>query len=110
MQNLIDPKAQVIFKGMVSVVVGLAVLTLSVPCFADTAGKFKDGVKDVMMSPLQVSDSVKAETTNAKFLPFALAGGLLKGAFYMAKHIVTGTVAVVTSPLDMMHVSCPLDK
>ena len=97
-------------KRMVSVVVALAVIALSVPCFADTAMKFKNGVKDVMMSPLQVSDSVKAETTNAKFLPFALAGGLLKGTFYMAKHIVTGTLDVVTSPLDMMHVSCPLDK
>lgn len=95
---------------VVSVVIALAVVGLSVPCFADTAMKFKSGVKDVMMSPLQVSDNVKAETTNAKFLPFALAGGFLKGSFYMAKQIVTGTLTVVTSPLDMMHVSCPLDK
>ena len=90
-------------KFKVPVLVILVVATLSLPCFADTSSKFKNGIKDVFMSPLQVSDNVKTETTNAKFLPFALAGGFLKGTFYMAKQIVTGTVAVVTSPLDMIH-------
>jgi len=90
-------------KKIVSVFIALAVVALSVPSFADTVTKFQGGVKDVMMSPLQVSDSVKTETTNAKFLPFALAGGILKGSFYMAKQIVTGTLDVVTSPLDMIH-------
>ena len=90
-------------KRMVSILIALAVVALSVPCFADTVAKFQGGVKDVILSPLQVSDSVKAETTNAKFLPFALAGGFLKGTFYMAKQIVTGTLDVVTSPLDMIH-------
>jgi len=90
-------------KRLVSILIALAVVSLSVPVFADTASKFQGGAKDVMMSPLQVSDSVKAETTNAKFLPFALAGGILKGGFYMAKHIVTGTLDMVTSPLEMIH-------
>lgn len=88
---------------MVSILIAFAVVALSVPCFADTMQKFQGGVRDVMMSPLQVSDNVKAETTHAKFLPFALAGGFLKGSFYMAKQIVTGTLDVVTSPLDMIH-------
>jgi len=79
------------------------VVTLSVPCFADTASKFQSGIRDVVMSPLQVSDNVKVETTNAKFLPFALVGGVLKGTFYMAKQMVTGTLDIVTSPLEMMH-------
>ena len=90
-------------KRILSVVIALAVVVLSVPCFADPVQKAQSGIKDVIMSPLQVSDSVKAETTNAKFLPFALVGGLLKGTFYMAKQIVTGTLDVVTSPLDMIH-------
>ena len=90
-------------KRLLSVLVALAVVVLSVPCFADTVSKFQSGVRDVMMSPLQVSDNVRTETTNAKFLPFALAGGFLKGSFYMAKQIVTGTLDVVTSPMDMMH-------
>jgi len=88
---------------MVSILIALSVVTLSASCFADTASKFKGGVKDVFMSPLQISDSLKTETTNAKFLPFAIAGGLLKGVFLMAKQIVTGTVNVITSPLEMMH-------
>ena len=90
-------------KRTVCAVAMLAVMTLSVPCFADTAQKFQGGVKDVLTSPMQVSDNVKAETAHAKFLPFALVGGLLKGGFYMVKQIVTGSLDVVTSPLDMIH-------
>jgi hypothetical protein len=90
-------------KYMVSVLMVLAVVVTNVPCFADTMSKFQGGVRDVVMSPLQISDNVKTETTNAKFLPFALAGGFLKGSFYMAKQIVTGTLDMVTSPLDMIH-------
>jgi len=81
----------------------LVIVALSLPSFADTGSKFQGGIKDVILSPLQISSNVKQETTNAKFLPFALAGGLLKGTFYMAKKIVTGTLDVVTSPLDMIH-------
>lgn len=90
-------------KRLISVFMAVTVLALSVPCFADPVGKFQGGVRDVMMSPLQVSDNVKTETTDAKFLPFALVGGLLKGTFYMAKQIVTGSYAIVTSPIDMIH-------
>jgi hypothetical protein len=90
-------------KRIVSILIALAVVALSVPCFADPVGKFQGGLKDVVLSPLVVSDNVKTETTNAKFLPFALTGGFLKGCFYMAKQIVTGSYAMVTSPIDMMH-------
>jgi hypothetical protein len=90
-------------KRILSVLIAVAVVGLSVPCFADTVSKFQGGVRDVMMSPLQVSDNVKTETTNAKFLPFALVGGFMKGSFYMAKQIVTGTYAMVTSPIDMIN-------
>ena len=90
-------------KRVVLFFVVVAVVVLSVPCFADTASKFQSGVKDVILSPFQVSNNVKSETDHAKFIPFALAGGFLKGTFYMAKQIVTGTLDVVTSPLEMMH-------
>jgi hypothetical protein len=90
-------------KRIVSMLIALAVVISSVPSFADPVAKMQGGFKDVLMSPMQISDNVKAETTNAKFLPFALVGGLLKGTFYMAKQIVTGTLDVVTSPIDMMH-------
>lgn len=73
------------------------------PCFADPSAKIQSGIKDVIMSPLQISDNVQAEAKNAKFLPFGLAGGFLKGIYYMGKQIVTGTLDVLTSPLDMIH-------
>ncbi|MBF0503528.1 MAG: hypothetical protein HQL14_00355 [Candidatus Omnitrophica bacterium] len=77
-----------------------AMVVCPLPSLADTAGKFQGGFKDLMMAPLQVGKNVKTETANAKFLPFALAGGFLKGTFYMAKQMVTGTLNMVTSPLD----------
>ncbi|MDE2230437.1 MAG: hypothetical protein KGJ95_00020 [Candidatus Omnitrophica bacterium] len=90
-------------KRMVSFLIALAVVWgLSVPSFADTVSKFQGGVKDVIMSPLQISGNVKTETKDAKFLPFALVGGVLKGTFYMAKQIVDGSLDMVTSPLDMI--------
>ena len=97
-------------KRLTTVFVALAVLTMSVPSYADPGSKFRGGFRDVMMSPMRVSDSVKEETTNAKFLPFALVGGLLKGSFYMAKQIINGTLDVVTSPLDAVHVNYNIDK
>ena len=63
--------------------------------------KLRDGAKDVITSPLVVKDHVTTETKDAKFLPFALAGGLLKGGFYMGKQIVSGAWAMVTSPLEI---------
>ncbi len=76
-------------------------VVFAVPSFAGTpAEKFKGGLKSVVTSPAQVSDSIMAETKNAKFFPFAFAGGLLKGVFYMGKNIVTGLVDIVTSPLE----------
>jgi len=90
-------------KLFLSALLAWAFFMFSMPCFADTTQNFQGGIRDVVMAPLQISDSVKTETANAKFLPFALAGGLIKGSFYMAKQLVTGTVKVLTSPLDMLH-------
>ena len=90
-------------KRAIFIFLVLSIVSLSDPSLASTAQTFKGGVKDILTSPLQISDNVKSETANAKFLPFALVGGLLKGSFYMAKKVVTGTLTVVTAPLDMIH-------
>ena len=90
-------------KRAIFIFLVLSIVSLSDPSLASTAQTFKGGVRDILTSPLQISDNVKAETANAKFLPFALVGGLLKGSFYMAKKVVTGTLTVVTAPLDMIH-------
>jgi len=80
----------------------LAMVSLSLPSFADMA-KFRGGLKDVVLSPLVISNNMKAESANAKFLPFGLVGGFLKGSFYMVKQILTGTYVIVTAPIDSLH-------
>jgi hypothetical protein len=90
-------------KWIVWFCIALAVMIWVPASFADTVQKFQGGFKDVIMAPLQISNNVKTETANAKFLPFALTGGFLKGSFYMAKQIITGTLNMVTSPLDSIH-------
>jgi hypothetical protein len=76
---------------------------ISTPVFAHpTIDKAKGGLKDIITSPLEVRDHVKAETDKGQFMPFEMVGGFLKGGFYMAKKIVTGTLDVVTSPLEIV--------
>ena len=87
-------------KRMLSFLIVSAVLVMATPSFAcPMMDKVKVGLKNVITSPAQVSDNLMAETKDAKFFPFAFAGGLLKGIFYMGKNIVTGTLDIVTSPL-----------
>ncbi len=82
-------------------IVAVVLIAFAVPSFAGSpVEKFKSGLKSVITSPAQISDNLMAETKNAKFFPFAFAGGLLKGVFYMGKNIVTGLVDIVTSPLE----------
>lgn len=91
-------------KRMLSLLTVLAVVAMTVPAFANpSVDKFRDGTKSVLLSPLHVRDSVKAETAgDIKALPFGLVGGTMKGAFYMGKDIVTGGLDMVTSPLEMI--------
>ena len=88
-------------KRLITILTVLAVVTLAVPSFAACPLEgFKKGLKDVVTSPVQLSDNIMAETKDAKFFPFAFVGGLAKGLFYMGKQIVTGTLDIVTSPLE----------
>lgn len=91
-------------KRTISLFIAVVVIVaFAAPSFAgDAVEKFKGGAKDVIMSPLEVRDHVKAETDGYKFMPIALTGGLLKGGFYMAKKIVTGSLDIVTSPLELV--------
>ena len=90
-------------KRMVFVLIAFVVLAMSAPCFANTSDRFKGGFKRMMTSPFQVSDNVRTEGSKAKFLPFGLTGGFIKGCFYMVKEMVSGTVDMVTSPIDTNH-------
>ena len=77
----------------------VVVLAFSTPVGAEPIEKLKNGLTDIIKSPLEVVDYTKAEVKDTKFLPFALAGGLLKGAFYMGKKAVGGAIDVVTFPI-----------
>ena len=89
-------------KRMLSSLIVVAVVALATPSFAHpTIDKARDGFKTVIMSPLQVRDHVKAESAKTPEL-LSIPGGLLKGVFYMGKDIVTGTLDVATSPLEMV--------
>ena len=81
-------------------VVCAVILALSIPAGAEPVAKIKDGLTDIVRSPLEVVDNVKAEAKDAKFMPFGLMGGLLKGTFYMGKKIVGGVVDIVTFPME----------
>ena len=94
-------------KRLSIIAVTLAVVFAYVsPSFATPSAakdQFIAGAKDVVMSPLTVKDSVMTETkgTKAHVYPLALVGGLLKGGFYMGKHIIDGTWTIAKSPLEI---------
>ena len=88
-------------KRILSLMMVVTVVALATPSFAHPSiDKARDGFKTVIMSPLQVRDHVKGEAKTPYFI--SLPSGLLKGVFYMGKDIVTGTLDVATSPLEMV--------
>ncbi len=84
------------------VLIGIMVVAFASSSLAypKPVAKLKKGVLAVATSPLEVKDHTMAETKDAKFLPLALAGGMLKGVFYMAKKAGAGALDVVTFPID----------
>ena len=90
-------------KRTLSLFTALVVLVVAAtPSFAapKSVEKLKGGVMAVVTSPLEIKNHAMAETKDAKFLPFALVGGLLKGTFYMVKKIVVGGLDILTFPID----------
>jgi len=76
------------------------VVAFSTPVGAAPVDKLKNGLTDIIKSPLEIVDHTKAEAKEAKFLPFGVMGGLLKGTFYMGKKVVGGVIDVVTFPIE----------
>ena len=90
-------------KRTLSFMIATAVLVaFSTPSFAypRPVEKLKDGVTAVVTSPLEIKDHAMAEAKEGSFLPFSLPGGLLKGAFYMAKKMVGGVLDIATFPIN----------
>ena len=89
-------------KRTLSFLIAVVVLVaFTTPSFAypKEVEKLKGGVTAVITSPLEVRDYTMAETKDAKFLPFALVGGMLKGGFYMAKKMAGGVLDIATFPI-----------
>ncbi len=76
------------------------VVAFSTPVGATPMEKLKKGFTDIIKSPLEIVDHTKAEAKEAKFVPFGVIGGLLKGTFYMGKKVVGGVIDVVTFPIE----------
>ena len=78
------------------------VLSLSTPvAFAlpEPILKLKTGVVDVLTSPLEIKNSAVDEIKASHYNPLGLAGGILKGSFYMVKKSVSGAMDIVTFPM-----------
>ena len=98
-------------KRMLSSVIIAVFIVGTGSCFAATpavaptttpATTATEGLKSIIMSPLQVSDNVKTEMHAAKFMPFGVVGGAAKGTFYMGKQIIDGVWSIVTIPYHMV--------
>ena len=86
-------------KIIIFVFMGLFLLAAAAPGYADYEGyetKIKDGLGTMITSPRHLIHSVKEEYTAAKFKPFGVLGGLIKGTFYTGKEFSEGLFRVLT--------------
>lgn len=83
-----------------------AVLLLSLPVAISEAhyegykSNIKEGITDIATFPKEMVDSVKDEVTEAKFKPFGLVGGVLKGTYNSLKQLGRGVLRVVTFNME----------
>ncbi len=87
-----------ILAVFIIVVLSLAFVSSS---YAAGGEKLKGGVEKLVKSPLQLKDDVVNEYNAAKFKPFGVIGGLLKGVFDTGKEAIGGLVDILTFPVDI---------
>ncbi len=87
-------------KNMSLILTVVLVAAMTAPAFAmpKMVERAKDGATEILRSPLHVHDSARDEAKSAKFMPFGLVGGILKGTADMGKDILKGSFKVVTAP------------
>ncbi len=88
-------------KRILSSIVMFVFVVASTYCFAAPVDTLTGGLKDIVTSPVIVTDNVKTEMNAAKFMPFGVVGGAAKGTFYMGKKIVDSLWSIVTIPYHM---------
>ena len=91
-------------KRILSSLIMLVFIVGTSTCFAayPAAEKVTGAVKDIISSPLLVTDNVKTEMHSAKFMPFGIVGGAAKGTFYMGKQVLDGAWTIVSTPYHMV--------
>jgi len=90
-------------KMIVALFTGLFILCVFSSSQAQEYGykaKIKEGLMIMAKSPQPLIESVKDEYNSAKFKPFGIFGGFLKGTFYSAKEFSTGLLRILTFNMD----------
>jgi len=75
------------------------ILTNCSPSFAYSHDKFKRGAGHIFNSPGQIREGLRTEPEKSRFLPLGILGGIIKGAAFMSRDIISGVTEIVTSPL-----------
>ena len=68
--------------------------------YAAGTDKLKEGADRLFKSPIQLKESLISEYNAAKFKPFGVVGGAIKGLFNTGKEAVIGLLEIVTFPVD----------
>lgn len=87
-------------KAFSLLLVVMLAFAMAAPVYADAGEKFTDGVKQMVMSPKVVLDTIMEEYDASEFKPLGAFGGLLKGLFYGAKEVGLGLVNTLTFFVD----------
>ena len=91
-------------KRMLSSLIMFVFIIGASSCFAANVSidRVTGGLKDIVTSPLIVTDNVKTEMNAAKFMPFGIVGGAAKGTFYMGKKILDSLWTIVSTPYELV--------
>jgi len=88
-------------KKIISVfAIVMLVFAMAVPVYADMATKFKDGVTQIVTSPMNLVDDIKEEYEAAEFKPLGVFGGMFKGIFNTFKDAGGGLINTFTFFID----------
>jgi hypothetical protein len=72
------------------------IVTTTASCSTTMLERAGGGFQQILTSPFQVSENIRAETPKAKFKPIGAVGGTVKGGVYMGQQIVSGILTVLT--------------
>ncbi|MDP2653865.1 MAG: hypothetical protein Q8Q08_07530 [Candidatus Omnitrophota bacterium] len=92
-------------RTMALAVVFAFMIAYASPAFAELpkpVDKAYHGLEKIVKSPKHLLDHPIEEFKVAKFKPFGLLGGIMKGVCYTVVDTVHGAVDVVTSPLELL--------